>query len=158
MREIRDMYKKLYKEEIKITEWWAFIEVFDNNLVKETIKPLLDAEHRIEDYKRSRLYLDKVRKYCNYGGYSDWEPFEVIRVVSKKCIEIRRMKAVQTVFPSDFHAGGFCGHYTDNHNQDYNYSSDENNPIIRIRLSKSGWGNGRYHMSDRPYKFYDYNF
>ena len=158
MKEIRLMYKKLHRKEISIQQWWDFLGPFDSELIKSTLRPIFDAEQRLQDYTRSRLYLDKVRKYCNHSGYSDWHAFEVVRVVSKTCVEIREMDAVQTKFPSEFHVGGFSAHCSDNHNQDYDYSSNENNPIVRIRLSKRGWGNGRYHMMDRPYKFYDYNF
>ena len=83
---------------------------------------------------------------------------EVIRVVSPKCIEVREMDHEQTVFPKQFFPGGFCGHYADNHAQDYTYSSNPTNPVNRIRLGKKGWGNGQFRMSDTPCYFYDYNF
>lgn len=95
--------------------------------------------------------------------YSDIDPYEVVRIISPICVEIRAMKTVQIESPKDFHPGGFVGHYADNRDgQKYEYFSDPDSPVMRIRFSKRGfWASGRYgrfSMSDAPYKFYDYNF
>jgi hypothetical protein len=106
----------------------------------------------------------EIQKYCNQHGYTDVYPFEVVRIVSDKCVEVRAMKVVQTKFPSDFTPGGFMGHYHDNRSgQDYEYHSDPEAPVQRVRWSEANrqWQMGKYirfSMSDRPYKFYDYNF
>jgi hypothetical protein len=108
--------------------------------------------------------LMEIRAYANQHGYTDVHPFEVIRKISDICVEVRAMRTVQTRFPQDFHAGGFAGHYSDNRSgQEYEYHSDPNNPVLRIRWSKAKkqWqcpGHRRFVMSDKPYKFYDYNF
>lgn len=34
-------------------------------------------------------------QYANKLGYSDINPYEVIRVVSAKCLEVREMEAVR---------------------------------------------------------------
>ena len=100
-------------------------------------------------------------KYANHIGYSDITPFEVIRMVTPKTIEIREMQTTQTddVKPS-FTIGGFSAH-SDNA-QSWDIKSDESNPIIRIRLHSNGrwtdkWGS-KYRLDDTPVKFYDYNF
>lgn len=100
----------------------------------------------------------EIKKYCNRHGYSDATPFEVVRVISPKCVEIRAMDYVQTVFPKEFHNGGFMCHVADNHNQAYEYTSNPENHTMKIWLSKRGWGWGQYHMNDNPIRFYDYNF
>ncbi|MFA5408240.1 MAG: hypothetical protein WC343_05655 [Bacilli bacterium] len=65
--------------------------------------------------------------------------------------------------PKDFHPGGFVGHYSDNHAQEYEYIINPDNPVTRVRWSERNrqWQKGkhtRFHMADKPWKFYDYNF
>ena len=158
MKKIREMYRKFRKREITAPQWCEFIATQDKSLVAIVVKNGMDAETRLRAYLNSFHYRMKIRKYCNRHLYTDIDPFEVVRVISPKCVEIRMMDAKQTVFPTDFHPGGFSGHYADNRNQEYEYTSDMNSGVIRIRLGKNGWGNGRYIMSDQPVKFYDYNF
>ena len=104
------------------------------------------------------------RKFANFHGYTDVNPFEIVNIVSEKTIEIRAMETEQTKMPSDFHPGGFHGHYADNHGgQEYTYSSNKEFSVKRIRWSerKGTWQckhGSRYHIADAPYKFYDYNF
>jgi hypothetical protein len=116
-------------------------------------------EIREEETRR----LMEIKAFANNHGYTDVHPFEVIRTISPICVEVRAMRTVQTKFPQEFHVGGFVGHYADNYGgQDYDYFQDETQPIIRIRWSraKRQWqgSHGRFYMSDKPYKFYDYNF
>ena len=100
-------------------------------------------------------------KYANHYGYSDVNPFEVVRIISDKTIEIREMDAVKDEsVKTGFGVGGFSAH-SDNV-QKWIITSNSNNPVIRIRLHKGGrWkdahGN-KYGLSDEPRKFYDYNF
>jgi hypothetical protein len=100
-------------------------------------------------------------KYANHHGYSDVEPFEVVRVVSEKTIEVREMTAEQdmSVKPT-FTIGGFSAH-SDNA-QKWDITSNPANPVIKIRLQKNGqWRDAhkrRFVLADAPRKFYDYNF
>lgn len=102
-------------------------------------------------------------KYANQYGYSDTTPFEVIRKISDKTIEVRRMDAVRdTSVEMKFDVGGFSAHCINQDDQKWIITSDETSPVIRIRLQKNGvWkdkGGSRYALSDKPVKFYDYNF
>jgi hypothetical protein len=99
-----------------------------------------------------------VKKYISWVLYTDVQAYEVVRQVSKTKIEVRALDTKPIKQPSEFYAGGFSGHYADNHNQEYEYTSNEQNPIDTIRLSNQGWGKGRWVMRDTPYKFYDFNF
>ncbi len=102
--------------------------------------------------------------YANQLGYSDVSPFEVVRHVSDKTVEIRAMNAVRSN-PTEsmgFQAGGFVGHFADQERQRWEITSNPEARVFRIRLQKDGkWrckhGN-RYALSERPVKFYDYNF
>ena len=117
-----------------------------------------------------------TEKFANHLGYSDINPYEVVRVVSDKCIEIRAMDAEPIKWKKDIVQGGFSHHVKNQDEQKWDITSNEANPIVRIRLNKSkretfniktGWTNllewknkygDRYKLSDKPIKFYDYNF
>lgn len=152
------MHRKLRRKEITHQEWWDCQKDYPIEEVEAIIKFALAAEDRLRKYKNSYGFRMKIRKYCNFHGYTDIEPYEVVKVVSAKCVEIRAMDATPIELPKQFFPGGFSGHYADNRNQKYEYKSNENNSIHRIRLGKKGWDRGQHVMSDRPHKFYDYNF
>lgn len=102
-------------------------------------------------------------QYANHYGYSDIRPFEVVRVVSDKCLEIREMAAErdQSGPKLNFEIGGFFAHCTNQRDQQWVIKSDESAPTTRIRLGKDGWkdsSGGKYKLADKPVKFYDFNF
>lgn len=101
-------------------------------------------------------------KYANHYGWSDVNPYEVIKVVSDKTIEIREMDADRDeTVKMDFVAGGFSAICTNPYDQRWIIKSDPTAPVIRIRLGKNGWKDkhGRkFKLADAPSKFYDYNF
>ena len=101
--------------------------------------------------------------YANQYGWSDVNPFEVVKVISDKTIEVREMDAERDESVKlDWAPGGFAGHCINQRDQKWFITSNEQNPVVRIRLSKTGvWKDkhGRkYGLSDKPVKFYDYNF
>ena len=119
-----------------------------------------EREIRGEESRRKQV----VKKYANNHMYTDVAPYEVIRKISDITVEVRAMDYTQVKFPKDAHNGGFACYYADNRSgQDYEYSSNDENQIIRIRWSKARhrWQDSdgrRFVMSDEPYRFYDYNF
>jgi hypothetical protein len=101
--------------------------------------------------------------YANHVGYTDIDPFEIVRKVSDKTLEIREMKAkLDPSWKPEFIPGGFSAHCTNQREQRWLIEPEPEAPIIRIRLSKSkGWQDAhgrRFELSDRPVRFYDYNF
>ena len=101
--------------------------------------------------------------YANHCMYSDVDPYEVVRVISDKTIEIREMDAVEdNSVKLNWEIGGFSAICTNQGNQKWIITSNPNNPVIRIRANKrKGWADkhGRtFGLSDAPSKFYDYNF
>jgi len=103
-----------------------------------------------------------MSKFANQIGYSDVTPFEVIRAVSDKTIEIREMDAERDQSVElKWAVGGFAGHCVNQRDQKWHITSNTENCIVRIRLGKKGWkdahGN-RYELADAPRRFYDYNF
>jgi len=109
-----------------------------------------------------------MTNFANHIGYSDVNPFEIVRHVSPTTIEVRAMSAVRSNPGADmsFAPGGFCGHFADQHRQEWAIAPNPENPVVRIRLStakrKAGqWysKNGeRFVLAEKPRKFYDYNF
>lgn len=101
-------------------------------------------------------------KYANLIGYSDISPFEVVRVISDKTIEIREMKAeLDPNWKPDMIPGGFSAHCVNQIDQKWIISPNENSIVIRIRKQKNGkWKSvfGEHRLSETPRKFYDYNF
>lgn len=105
-------------------------------------------------------------KFANRCGWSDVDPFEVVKKVSDRCLEVRAMKAVETeegnkALAASFQPGGFVGHY-DNHAQRWDITSNPEAQVIRIRLHRDGhWYSpwkSRFVLAEKPVKFYDYNF
>ncbi len=102
-------------------------------------------------------------EYANHIAYSDINPFEIVRKVSDKTMEVREMDAERDEsVKMDFIPGGFSAVCTNMHSQKWHIKSQPDNPIVRIRMHKSGvWKDKhgrRFSPSEQPCKFYDYNF
>tara|TARA_R110000803_G_scaffold14701_1_gene40856 strand:+ start:43 stop:372 length:330 start_codon:yes stop_codon:yes gene_type:complete len=99
--------------------------------------------------------------FANRAGYSDVEPFEIVKVVSEKTIDIRVMDTSENKTKMDFHVGGFSAHCSNQSEQKYDYASNSENKTIRARLRKDGYFHsawGRHFIAETPQKFHDYNF
>ena len=130
------------------------------------------AENFIEELPVSRCgeYNNKYEygveaieyTHANHSGWSDVHPYEIVRVVSPKTIEIRAMDAeLDENWKPEIIAGGFAGHCTNQGAQKWDYKSNPDYTVIRARLRKDGYfhsANGRHVLSKTPYKFHDYNF
>ena len=105
-----------------------------------------------------------MKNFANHIGYSDINPFEVVRAVSKTTLEIRAMNAERdTSVKLDFQPGGFFAHCSNQNEQRWDITPNEEARVFRIRFSKAknrwqdSFGN-RYNLANKPTKFYDYNF
>ena len=110
-----------------------------------------------------RAKLREIKPYCNHIGYSDIEPYEVVRVVSDKCVEVRRMKCEELPWEREFYPGGFFGHTANQREQKWEITPDEEAATFKVRWSEANetWQRGKhiaFRMADEPRKFYDYNF
>lgn len=100
--------------------------------------------------------------YANLHMYTDVVPYEVVRVISDKTIEIRQMDA--ELAPGEqpnILPGGFAGHCTNQRELKYTITSNPELPVIRARLRKDGYYHsifGRHILNEKPIRFYDYNF
>jgi hypothetical protein len=100
-------------------------------------------------------------KYANCQGYTDVTPYEIVRRISEKTIEVRAMSAViDPEWKPEVAPGGFCGHTVNNHAQRWLISPDAQGHTVRLRLTKQGWkGAGRmFALATEPRCFYDFNF
>lgn len=155
---IKKMYKSLENKTITIQEWWNFIDTQNKSEVSEVIDHMMNVQDRLKSFINGQYFKTKIRSFCNQYGYSDIYPYEVVRVISNNCVEVRAMDTKQIVFPKEIYVGGFSAHTADNWNQEYEFISNPENSVVRIRKGKKGWANGRFMMSDKPFKHYDYNF
>ena len=101
--------------------------------------------------------------YANRIGWTDITPFEIVRTVSAKCLEVREMSAeMDPTWKPETHVGGFVAHVSNNSTQRWVIASDETAPVVRIRLQKNGqWKSAqgeRFKIADEPQRFYDFNF
>ncbi len=101
-------------------------------------------------------------KFANQYGFSDITPHEIVRVISDRTLEVRKMDSLLAEGQKpEFIVGGFAGHCTNQHELRWDITSNDLNPVFRIRLSKSGWKDAHGHkfgLNDEPIRFYDYNF
>ncbi len=103
--------------------------------------------------------------FANNYLWTDVDPFEIVRVVSDKTIEVRKMKAERSDdWKPEMVSGGFAFHCTNNADQRKAWvvTSDADAETIRIRKQKDGsWKNpsfGRFQLAEQPVKKYDFNF
>ena len=100
--------------------------------------------------------------FANLHMYTDVVPYEVVRVISDKTIEIREMDAqLAEGQRPDILPGGFAGHCVNQRELKYDITSNPNNPVIRARRRVDGYFHsayGRHMLNDRAVRFYDYNF
>jgi len=107
--------------------------------------------------------ITETFKFANRYGYSDVDPYEIVRRISDKTLEIREMDAERDPdYKPEFVVGGFSAVCLNQRDQKWIMTSKPNARVIRIRLRKDGrWydaNDNRYTLGVRPIKFYDYNF
>ena len=121
---------------------------------------------RVGKFTKSHTYEVEAIDYthANHNGYSDTTPFEIVRAVSDKTIELRSMTAERAAdWKPEFISGGYAGHCTNNGNQRKAWviKSDPEGYTVRARLQKDGsWksSHGRHSLHTAAIKKYDYNF
>lgn len=110
-----------------------------------------------------------MKQYCNMQGYTDVKPYEVVRVVSDKCLEIRAMNVERNPnWKPEFVVGGFSAHCTNNSEQQWLITPAPEAHAFKVRHRTDRWGRNTdgtfwketasYKLSDAPHYFYDFNF
>lgn len=107
----------------------------------------------------------EVKNYTHASefGYSDVHAYEIVKVISDKTLEVRRMDAEFDISHLNTVAGGFSGHVENQRGQKVTYASNPDAAVIRIRRSRKDhdlWvSKGRqFLLQTEPYAFHDYNF
>ena len=111
-----------------------------------------------------------VGQHVTEFHYTDRDAWEVIEVISPRRIKIRELDAECTRKPEDFHPGGFCGHFADNHAQEWKLTSNESNKVKMLswRAKAKRWSEvgqqtryslfGLHKKGENATKFHDWNF
>ncbi len=135
---------------------------YTDEMHKENVR-LVDAMSNVREEIRGLKTIPELGKFANKFGYSDIYPFEIVRVISDKTLEIRPMSSeLSEDWKPEIIVGGFSGHCVNNNTQEYTYTSKPEAETIRIRKRKNQdeWThNGeRYIVDFKPQRHYDYNF
>lgn len=124
--------------------------------------PKIPMSVKLEQLQEETKISKYSASYFTHLGYTDRSPYEIVNVISEKTIEIRAMDSERDDWDMQIMKGGFSAIVLNQRDQKWKITSNENNPVIRIRKHKNGqWKNkygAKYIPSDAPYKFYDYNF
>lgn len=121
---------------------------------------LEDAATALADYAKLTA-RPTVGQFANEQMYSDVKPWEIIAVSkSGKSMTVRSMNyEIDPTGPApEIVPGGFAGHCVNQREVKYICTSDPDGFTRTIRLSSKGWDKGRFSVSDRPVRFYDFNF
>lgn len=125
-----------------------------------------NEKERLEREMKFHTIMLQEKRYATMWLWSDAHAYEIIEEKSDKVILVRQLKATikkeaQKALHDSFVPGGFCGHF-DNDLQEWDFESDERNPIETIRKHKNGkWyglGKARFTIEAEPYERFDYNF
>lgn len=125
-----------------------------------------EAIEKLEREIKFHTVMLQDKKYATMWLWSDAHAYEIIEEKSDKVILVRQMKATikpeaQKELHDSFVPGGFCGHF-DNDLQEWDFATNESNPIETIRKHKDGrWygaGKTRFTIEAEPYERFDYNF
>ena len=141
-----------------------YVSFLARELSEATDKDHIDHLGKLIDNIEFRIVEeDKTFTHVSHYGYSDVDAYEIVKVISDKTIEVRKMDTEHDISHLEQYAGGFCGHVEDQRNQKVTYASNPNAKVIRIRRKKNNpeqWCNGtlRFGLTEKPYAFYDYNF
>lgn len=120
-----------------------------------TLREITEEDYSIEEERNQYMYS---------VGYTDAAPYEIIEVNTEKMITIREMNAEFDKEASNlqFHIGGFSAHCSNQHNQKWDCTPNEDATPFKVRKHKDGvWRDKhgqKYRLSTRPIKFHDYNF
>ena len=164
LENIRDKQMKndeLYAENLKEDFNSPELKVY-----REINRRLINEKNSIQD-NISRIRTDLIeKKYANRIMYTDIIPYEVVEERTPNKYIIRLMDYKQTEdskirLRESFVSGGFVGHF-DNEVQEWNMTSNNENGKFSIRRHKDGYFydiyGGRYSISHKPKRFYDFNF
>ena len=113
---------------------------------------------------QKKLWEPKVGDHAAIRYYSDVVPCTVIKRTAKFVWVQRDKYKLQADWKPEIIAGGFCGHCTNNYDQRYDFTRDENGSIDKYGIRKDGrWyacgqRYGATRLTEGWAAFYDYNY
>lgn len=105
--------------------------------------------------------LPEGRTYFTEYGYSQSYPWVEIKRTAKTVTLAKVIVATdpEWIAKREFHAGGFCGHCSNQSEQTWLFDSIDETRTITIRATKRGWSRGETLFRENVAReFYDYNF
>lgn len=100
-------------------------------------------------------------EYFTECGYSDLHAWKVISGTAKT-VKLARVEVAadpEWKAKMEFHAGGFCGHMSNQGEQTWLFDRVNESCTITVRKTKNGWTSmGKRFLENRATEFYDYNF
>lgn len=135
-----------------------------SELTKATDKDAIAHLGNLIDNTDFRIVEEaKTFTHASFYGYSDVDAYEIVKVISDKTIEVRKMDTEHDISHLKQYAGGFSCHVENQRNQKVTYASNPDAKVIRLRRKKNNpeqWCNGTmsFGLTEKPYAFYDYNF
>lgn len=135
-----------------------------SELTKATDKDAIAHLGNLIDNTDFRIVEEaKTFTHASFYGYSDVDAYEIVKVISDKTIEVRKMDTEHDISHLNQYAGGFSCHVENQRNQKVTYASNPDAKVIRLRRKKNNaeqWCNGAmsFGLTEKPYAFYDYNF
>ena len=135
----------------------------DVRMLHQSIDKIDSWGNKVDQTRKEILDNPVIGMFANHIGYSDVNPYEIIRVVSKKTLVIKRMKSKRDEsVKMEFVPGGFSAHCINQEDQKWFISSNPEGIEYRIRKQKDGsWrdsGGNRYQISFKARKKFDFNF
>jgi|TARA_R110000751_G_scaffold290504_1_gene397173 hypothetical protein len=160
-----ESYVKKFNEDRNRLEMTSSPKTFYNSR-KEALEAVEDLPVSYNGSEFTNKYSYSIEsvtyKYANHIGYSDVNPYEIVKVISDKTIEIRIMDATRDKsWKPEVISGGFAGRCVNQHSQRWDIVSNDDVPTVRARLRKDGYyhsSHGKHLLGEEPRKFYDYNF
>ena len=159
---------KILQKANKLRKQLKDVEAEHDALMEECKKEYTEERHqqniklvnkmsKLRDKIQALKSIPEVGKFANHHMYSDINPYEIVRIISDKTIEIRPMDAERDPdWKPEFVVGGFAGHCTNNNAQEWIYTSNPEAETIRIRKKKDRdeWthSGSRFVVSNDPIK------
>jgi hypothetical protein len=105
----------------------------------------------------------KELNFANHIGWTDINPYEIIKKNTDRKLTIRAMECERKNMEKlTFHIGGFSAHCSNQSEQEWDIKSNPESYVKEIRMNKKGEWKDKYGakfvLGERPVKFYDYNF
>lgn len=100
-----------------------------------------------------------IGKYINRHLHTDVDPYgKIIGTRGKIILILARVNyESDKSFTPDWHPGGFCANCSNQDEQKYIYTVDESD-TFEIRWTPGKSKIGQHIISDKPFRFYDFNF